>query len=320
MAAPLVPSNPGWPTGYTPSAVEWANEWSRKVDFPAPINQGGTGGQTVATANANLQQRTILDGGAATSIATLTAYGLRTSTAPFELYLPALSTCTPGDWVDLVDVDFFAATNTIQIFASGSDRIKSYGIAGAVATMDVSGQQARLVAAIDGDTMFWDITEAGLPPAIVSATGAEVVVVYANGVPKTLTTQQIGNTGNIDVAYGLQLATWFNQTPSASELMALYTSPISYVYPANFSGSYSASPLTNPSATFVLDVNRRLAGSPSWTNVGTITVSTTGVVTFATASGLPISMGVGDQLQVLAPSTPDATITGFAATLKGTLS
>ena len=37
------PSNPGWATGYEPSAAEWASEWSAKVDYPAPYGQGGTG-------------------------------------------------------------------------------------------------------------------------------------------------------------------------------------------------------------------------------------------------------------------------------------
>ena len=37
------PSNPGWETGYEPSAAEWASEWSAKVDYPAPPGQGGTG-------------------------------------------------------------------------------------------------------------------------------------------------------------------------------------------------------------------------------------------------------------------------------------
>lgn len=44
------PSNPGWATGYEPSAAEWASEWSAKVDYPAPYGQGGTGVTSTPTA------------------------------------------------------------------------------------------------------------------------------------------------------------------------------------------------------------------------------------------------------------------------------
>ena len=37
------PNNPGWTTGYVPTAAEWDSTWSSKVDYPAPPGQGGTG-------------------------------------------------------------------------------------------------------------------------------------------------------------------------------------------------------------------------------------------------------------------------------------
>lgn len=38
-----LPSNPGWPTGFVPTAAQWAEAFSAKVDYPAPANQGGLG-------------------------------------------------------------------------------------------------------------------------------------------------------------------------------------------------------------------------------------------------------------------------------------
>ena len=37
------PSNPGWDTGYVPTAAQWTAAFSGKVDYPAPFGQGGTG-------------------------------------------------------------------------------------------------------------------------------------------------------------------------------------------------------------------------------------------------------------------------------------
>lgn len=37
------PSNPGWATGFVPSAAQWAAVFSGKADYPAPVGQGGTG-------------------------------------------------------------------------------------------------------------------------------------------------------------------------------------------------------------------------------------------------------------------------------------
>jgi hypothetical protein len=80
---------------------------------------------------------------------------------------------------------------------------------------------------------------------------------------------------------------------------------------ANFAGSY-ASVGTNPAATFILTVLKN--GS----SIGTITISTSGVATFATVSGLAYSFVPGDLLTVQAPSTVDASVARVRFTLKGT--
>lgn len=150
----LVPSNPGWYTGYVPSAQEWAQEWSNKVDFPAPVNQGGTGSQTIAGANNNLQQRILVPGGAVYVLNVLTRYGLRTSVAPVELNLPALATVNPGDWIDLLDVDYDAAANNIQVFCSGSDNLVMWGVEGTTALFNISGSRFVIVA----NSTYWSVS------------------------------------------------------------------------------------------------------------------------------------------------------------------
>lgn len=153
MATP-VPSNPGWYEGYIPSAVEWATEWSNKVDYPAPINQGGTGSQTVAGANSNLQQRSLVPGGVVTNINTLQWYGPHTASAPVELNLPPLASVTSGDWIELLDVDYNAAINNIQIFCDGSDELVLWGVSGTTALINISGTRALIVA----NTSNWSVS------------------------------------------------------------------------------------------------------------------------------------------------------------------
>jgi len=118
-------------------------------------------------------------------------------------------------------------------------------------------------------------------------------------------------------AYGLQWAAWFNATPAANELLALYTSPIAFAYNPNFAGAQSGPPAVNPAAAFVMTVEQNLAGTGGWTAVGTVTVGTDGGVALATTGGSVVSVGVGDRLRVLAPAVVDTAIEGFAVTFKG---
>lgn len=156
-----------------------------------------------------------------------------------------------------------------------------------------------------------------LPPAVTSPTGTEEFIVYVAGIPMTMTAEQAAGTGTIGSEYILQWAPWFNQTPASNELLALYVAVANYQYLADFAGSYSAAPIANPSASFVLNVDQQVGGTGGWTTIGTITVSTAGAVAFATTGGVAIDITAGDRLRVIGPSTADSTISGFSATLKG---
>lgn len=197
----IVPSNPGWFTGYIPSSEEWAHVFSGKVDFPAPINQGGTGAQTAPLANYNLQQRTIVPEGYAVPLTPLTRYGVATSTGHATLILPALASLQLGDWVDLADTDGQAATNTVTIQASGSDEINLFGTSASTQQINTDYGAAVLVVTSAGWVMFSPTAPA---PAIGSIGGTERWTVYLNGVAGTITTEQLatfagGGTGGVSV-------------------------------------------------------------------------------------------------------------------------
>jgi hypothetical protein len=138
------PSNPGWVTGYVPTAAQWAAAFSSKVDYPGPISQGGTGATSSAGAAYNIEQRAlILSNGI--NLQPLTSYGVRTSLGAFTGYLPALSILMPGDWIDLYDVDYAASTNNFTITANGTDLIYLYASSGTSQALTISGVRVRFV-------------------------------------------------------------------------------------------------------------------------------------------------------------------------------
>jgi hypothetical protein len=91
----------------------------------------------------------------------------------------------------------------------------------------------------------------------------------------------------------------------------VFTDSVSF--PANWSGS-RASIGTTPTATASLEIRKN--GSV----VGTISISTAGVATFATTGGSAVNFVAGDSISVKAQATADATLANSAFTLRGTRS
>jgi hypothetical protein len=108
------------------------------------------------------------------------------------------------------------------------------------------------------------------------------------------------------------LVSGFVGAPTAGLLVYLATMAHTINFAANFSGSYGTVG-TNPTATAVFTV---LNGA---TTIGTISISTSGVFTFATTSGTSKTAVAGDRLKITAPGTADATLADVAFTLAGTL-
>lgn len=102
-------------------------------------------------------------------------------------------------------------------------------------------------------------------------------------------------------------ACWLGQ-PGSSQLMLIYTFTNGCTFPANWSGA-KGSVQANPTSTWTANVKK------NGTTVGTIQVSTSGVFTFATTGGATVTFVAGDELTIVAPSTIDATLQGFSATL-----
>lgn len=106
--------------------------------------------------------------------------------------------------------------------------------------------------------------------------------------------------------------------PTASEVLAIHIVTDAFTFPANFASPDSKGVAgTNPAASFVLDVQRQVNATGAFASIGTVTISTGGAFTFATASGTAKSIAVNDVLKIVAPATPDASIANLAVSLRG---
>jgi hypothetical protein len=101
--------------------------------------------------------------------------------------------------------------------------------------------------------------------------------------------------------------------PSAGQLVLIYTAEATETFPANFAVPQSYGSLgVNPTATAVYQIFKNTA------NVGTVSISTSGVFTFATTSGAAFTLNAGDRFTMVAPGSQDATLADVSITLVGT--
>lgn len=100
-------------------------------------------------------------------------------------------------------------------------------------------------------------------------------------------------------------------SPTASDIVAIYTAPRQFELPDNFAGSVGFCHV-NPTATAVFNVLRDA------TVIGTVSISTSGVFTFSTTASTVENFNSGQRLRLDAPSPADATLADISITFKGT--
>lgn len=115
-----------------------------------------------------------------------------------------------------------------------------------------------------------------------------------------------GGGGVYDIRLG------FTTPPTTAEVLDTILLPREVTFPAAFAGSVGLIG-TNPTASFVITVK------DDGVDIGTITISTGGVFTFATTSGTAKVVSAGSVLTFVAPVTVDATAANAVITLAGAL-
>jgi hypothetical protein len=111
-----------------------------------------------------------------------------------------------------------------------------------------------------------------------------------------------GGTRSYDIRFG------FASAPTASQVIDTPMIGRALTLPANMTGSIGRVG-TNPTASFVMTLQ------DDGVTIGTITVSTSGVFTFATTSGTLKLITVPTTLTLVAPASVDATIANMSMTL-----
>lgn len=302
------PSNSGWPTGYIPTSQEWATSQSAKVDYPAPVDQGGTGAQSAFSSNYNLQQRQLIATNGV-ALEALAVYGIRTGLGAFQVNLPPLASLAPGDWIHLVDVDFDANVHNVVVAAAVGDQISLQG--SSADTQLFTGQGGVVQLTVNGTTgsLVWSMTI--LPSSATAGAGSLLAVDNLSDLTNVYTAL-----ANLGMFY--RVGSFFVATPIATETLVIHPVTAHVTFPANFAGSVVKCGI-NPAASFVMTVYR----NPTFTGttisggtaVGTLTISTGGAATLVTTGGLTQVFAVGDVLGIAGPVTPDTTIACVGITL-----
>lgn len=164
-----------------------------------------------------------------------------------------------------------------------------------------------LVVNNSGKTATVQVTGGG--GASVAVDDGEVRLLYSDGADILEAGGGSGGSGTAFYDFGFAKA----DTPTASEVIGMVVIPRAVSFGADFDGAYGHC-TTNPTAEFVISVER------DGTEIGTITISTGGVFTFATTGHYPKDIGPGSVVTFVAPAGTDATIDGIAATLAGVAS
>lgn len=129
--------------------------------------------------------------------------------------------------------------------------------------------------------------------------GDKVALIRSNGdSPETFTDHKSDVAKLLAYDFGLQ----FGATPEAGFIIQRVRIGRDIIIPANMGAVYAGGPSssggvdTNPDATWAIDVQ------DDGVSIGTISVSTGGVVTFTTAGGTAKSVAAGSEITFIAPS------------------
>jgi hypothetical protein len=105
-------------------------------------------------------------------------------------------------------------------------------------------------------------------------------------------------------------------TLGAGQICGAFVATFAITFAANLAGSRGAilavAGGANPASTAVFNIYKNAV------LVGTMTISTAGVFTFATVGGVAVTFNAGDYMVIIAPGSADPDLAGFTFTLYGT--
>lgn len=144
-----------------------------------------------------------------------------------------------------------------------------------------------------------------------ASTGSGSTVVVSAG-SRVMITQSYEDMTLLSVFNGFipyDLGFFVSGTPADNGMVMKFVATRAFSFAEHFAGSTGHCG-TNPTSTAVFNVRKNGSG------VGTISIDTSGVFTFATSGGA-VSFAAGDRLDVLAPTPQDVSLADVSVTFAG---
>ena len=211
-------------------------------------------------------------------------------TAPRSLLIPSL----------------INGVNTLRVFAVRNS--STFGL-----TVMVNGSAGTAVSIPPGNTRLVDVDGAG-NVAVLSQGNAFNTLSDApgsyTGKAKNLVRVNAAENGVEFWAADYMISGFAASSINNSEVLIDHLVTRAFTFAPNFAGCLAGCG-TNPLSNFVMIVQQ------NGTNIGTITISSTGVVTFATTGGAAFPVAVGDLIAIIAPASGDPNILRVRFSLKG---
>jgi hypothetical protein len=136
-------------------------------------------------------------------------------------------------------------------------------------------------------------------PAGGSGTVTSVGLTVPNGM--SVAGSPVTAAGTLAISAVYQLGSFLAGLPAAAQIVGAWAFLYAWTLPANGAGSTGKCG-TNPTASATYSIKKN--GSA----VGTVAISTGGAFTFATTGGVAVNFAAGDTLTLVAPASPDATL------------
>lgn len=170
---------------------------------------------------------------------------------------------------------------------------------------DLSGVSSNLQHGIGGGVIVWNTNH------FTSTTDGSTLTNLS--VPLTaVNINDLASKNYVDaLTHPFDMAIYRPTQANANETIVLYTIAPTVTFLNNFSGS-TGSVEVNPSAPYTCNIER------DGVVIGSLTVSTSGSVSFATIGSTTEIFTNGQKLRIVAPPTTDSSLAGLSITLAGT--
>jgi hypothetical protein len=229
--------------------------------------------------------------------------------------LPAASTLV-GD--ELLEVSQLSTSVTItenSISAAASDNSFNDSGTGFVSAGFAVGDRIKVTGFANGanNLLVGIVTDLTAGKMTIGGTDGDVIVDESSGASVTVskwgsrraTLADIGIGGGYDILFG------FAATPTSDQVLATIPIVRDMTFEADLMGSVGTA-ADNPSdGDFVISIK------DDGVVIATVTISTGGSLTFATASGTAKTITAGSFLTIEAPSPADSTVANTVVVLKG---